>query len=210
MPYDEKTLKRDGSGITPVPQHFNPIADDYEPIYGRNNAGRVELYGPDGNPISTSSGKLAVRASEVETLLTTLGSKDYATQTTLAAILVQLGTTASAAVTDPTASAALIQLLKGLLKQLQGGGTGAAPVQLSGSNLAEQKTQADAANNVITFTENISTIEIYHAEPTWQTFTVNGIAITVPAGGYRTPVGGVAAKTVTIPANVNCIVGRLV
>lgn len=83
-------------------------------------------------------------------------------------------------------------------------------VTLSGSNLAEQKTQADADNNVITFTENISTIEIYHAEPTWQTFTVNGIAITVPAGGYRTPVGGVAAKTVTIPANVNCIVGRLV
>ncbi len=72
MAYDEKTLKRDGSGITPVPQHFNPIADDYEPIYGRNNAGRVELYGPDGNPISTSAGKLAVRASEIEAQLTTI------------------------------------------------------------------------------------------------------------------------------------------
>jgi hypothetical protein len=53
MAYDDKTLKRDGSGITPVPQHFNPTINDYEPIYGRNNAGRVELYGPDGNPIST-------------------------------------------------------------------------------------------------------------------------------------------------------------
>ena len=46
-----------------------------------------------------------------------------------------IGSLAAAAVTDPTASAALIQLLKGLLKQLQGGGTGAAPVQLSGSNV---------------------------------------------------------------------------
>jgi hypothetical protein len=90
MPFDEKTLKRDGSGITPVPQHFNPIADDYEPIYGRNNAMRVELYGPDGNPISTGSGKLAVRASELETLLNAISSKDFATQTTLAAILAKL------------------------------------------------------------------------------------------------------------------------
>jgi len=44
-----------------------------------------------------------------------------------------IGSLAAAAVTDPTASAALIQLLKGLLKQLQGAGTGAAPVQLTGS-----------------------------------------------------------------------------
>ena len=90
MAFDGKTLKRDGSGITPVPQHFNPTADDYEPQYGRNNAGRVELYGPDGNPISSTEGKLAVRANEIETLLTALGIKDYATQTTLAAILAKI------------------------------------------------------------------------------------------------------------------------
>jgi hypothetical protein len=46
-----------------------------------------------------------------------------------------IGSLAAAAVTDPAASAAVIQLLKGLLKQLQGGGTGAAPVQLTGSNV---------------------------------------------------------------------------
>ena len=91
MAFDGKTLKRDGSGITPVPQHFNPTADDYEPIYGRNNAGRVEIYGPDGNPISTDdSNKLAVRASEIETLLESLDDKDFATQTTLAAILAKI------------------------------------------------------------------------------------------------------------------------
>jgi len=91
MAFDGKTLKRDGSGITPVPQHFNPIADDYEPIYGRNNAGRVELHGPDGNPISSDdSNKLAVRASEIETILNEIKSKDFATQTTAAAILAKL------------------------------------------------------------------------------------------------------------------------
>ena len=83
-------------------------------------------------------------------------------------------------------------------------------VQLSGSTLAEQKTNADAVANVLTFTENISAIEIYHEEATWQTFTVNGISLTIPAGGYRTPIAGTVAKTVTIPAGVNCIVGRLV
>lgn len=82
-------------------------------------------------------------------------------------------------------------------------------MQLSGSILVEQKTQADAVANVITFTENISTIEVYHAEATWQTFTVNGLTLTIPAGGYRTPIGGITAKTVTIPAGINCIVGRL-
>ena len=91
MAYDDKTLKRDGSGITPVPQHFNPTINDYEPIYGRNNAGRVEIYGPDGNPISTDdSNKLAVRASEIETILNEIKSKDFATQTTAAAILAKL------------------------------------------------------------------------------------------------------------------------
>ena len=44
-----------------------------------------------------------------------------------------MGALTAAAVTDPAASAAVIQLLKGLLKQLQGAGTGAAPVQLTGS-----------------------------------------------------------------------------
>jgi hypothetical protein len=83
-------------------------------------------------------------------------------------------------------------------------------VQLSGSTLAEQKTQADAVANVITFTGDITAIEIYHEEATWQEFIVNGITITIPAGGYRTPIGGTIAKTVTIPAGVNCIVGRLV
>lgn len=83
-------------------------------------------------------------------------------------------------------------------------------VNLIGNVLVEQKTQAEAVANVLTFSANIYAIEIYHEEETWQSFTVNGITINVPAGGYRTPVGGTPAATVTIPANINCIVGRLV
>lgn len=88
--------------------------------------------------------------------------------------------------------------------------TGGNPVQVTGSKLEEQKTQADAVANVITFSSNIQSIEIFHQEATWQTFVVNGLTINVPAGGYRSPIGGTPAATVTIPANVSCIVGRLV
>jgi len=82
-------------------------------------------------------------------------------------------------------------------------------VQLTGSILQEQKTQADAVENIITFSANISNIEIYHEEVTWQTFIINGLTLLIPAGGYRTPIGGVAAATITIPAGIDCLVGRL-
>lgn len=164
MAYDEKTLKRDGSGITPVPQHFNPIADDYEPIYGRNNAGRVELYGPDGNPISTDdSNKLAVRASEIETILNEIKSKDFATQTTLAAILAKLIAApateakqdALAALigevdADPTANT-LLARIKSLEDKIDAIIDGSAPAvtQLSGSIIADETDKAATANTDI-------------------------------------------------------------
>ena len=84
-----------------------------------------------------------------------------------------------------------------------------ASVQLTGSILVEQKTNADAVNNVITFSENIVAIEIFHNEVTWKEFIVNGLIITVPAGGYSTPIGGVTSSNVTIPS-ISCIVGRLI
>jgi hypothetical protein len=87
MPYNTKALKTDVSGVKPAPQHFDPGIDDYDVALGRNGASRVELYGPDGNPLSTTEGKLAVRATEIETLLSTLVGKDFATQATLEAIL---------------------------------------------------------------------------------------------------------------------------
>ena len=81
---------------------------------------------------------------------------------------------------------------------------------LTGSILAEQKTNDDAVDSVITFSANITAIEIYHEELTWQTFTVNALALKIPAGGYRTPIGGTAGATVIIPTGISCIVGRLI
>ncbi|MEA4924934.1 MAG: hypothetical protein VB084_06420 [Syntrophomonadaceae bacterium] len=124
MTYNTKTIKIDGGTPTarPIPQHFNPTADDYEPVYGRNNAMRVEIYGPDGNPISTASSKLSVRASEIETLLTAISGyvdglegKDYATQTTLAAILAKIS---SDPATQTTLAAILTQLNTTGLKKI--------------------------------------------------------------------------------------------
>jgi hypothetical protein len=81
-----KPLKEALNG-KPAPQYFNPDAQEYEYLLGKYGASRQILYGPDGNPISTSSGKLAVRATEIESLLNDIKGKDYATQTTVAAIL---------------------------------------------------------------------------------------------------------------------------
>ena len=64
MGYNSKSIKKDLDG-KPIPQYFNPVEDEYEVLQGRNGANRVEIYGPDGNPISV----------------------DFATETTLAAIL---------------------------------------------------------------------------------------------------------------------------
>ncbi|PZN05070.1 MAG: hypothetical protein DIU76_08280, partial [Bacillota bacterium] len=68
MPYSTKAILVDANG-KPIPQMFNPVADAYEPLYGRNGATRVELYDASGNPITVTSGKLAVRASEIESIL---------------------------------------------------------------------------------------------------------------------------------------------
>lgn len=78
-----------------------------------------------------------------------------------------------------------------------------------GNILVEQKTQADAVLDIITFSKDIYAIEIYHTEATAQQFIVNGFTLIVPANGYRTLVGGTLGKTVTIPTGINCIVGRL-
>mgnify|MGYP000863844912 CR=1 FL=1 len=82
--------------------------------------------------------------------------------------------------------------------------------QQTGKTLAEQYTQDDAEDDVLAFSENIRTISIYHEESTWKTFIVNGMSLTVPAGGWVQTIGGVPSKEVTIPSGVNCIVGRLV
>ncbi len=82
-------------------------------------------------------------------------------------------------------------------------------IKISGSKVAECLDQDDADNNVLTFSDDIYALEIYHNEATAQEFIVNGLTLTIPSGGWRSPIGGTPGKTVTIPASVDCIVTRL-
>lgn len=121
----------------------------------------------------------------------------------LQSILTQVQTSA----TETTLAA-----LKGVIDGLIENGalkTNAVVNTAFGCRLEEQKTNADAVDNVITFAENIAAIEIYHEESNWQTFVVNGLTLKVPAGGWSRPIGGTPGATVTIPAEISCIVGRL-
>ncbi len=68
MAYNSKAIKTDVNA-KPIPQLYNPTTDEYEVLQGSDGAARQVLYGPDGNPISTTEGKLAVRAAELETAM---------------------------------------------------------------------------------------------------------------------------------------------
>lgn len=83
------------------------------------------------------------------------------------------------------------------------------PMAPEGTVIVEQKTQENATSNKVTFSAAIKAIEIYHAEATAKDFIVNGLTLKIPAGGYRTRVGGTPSAEVTIPASVTCILNRL-
>jgi len=89
MAYNTVSIKKDVDG-KPIPQIYNPVNDEYEVLQGANGASRQIIYGADGNPIATAGNKLAVRDSEVETLLNDIKGKDFATQTTLSQILAKI------------------------------------------------------------------------------------------------------------------------
>lgn len=54
MAYNTRSIKKDVDG-RPIPQYFNQMTDNYEPLLGENGAARSVLYGPDGQPISSSN-----------------------------------------------------------------------------------------------------------------------------------------------------------
>jgi len=53
----------------PIPQYFDPLADEYKPLLGQHGAARSILYGPDGQPIGTQTNPLDVRVRELEAKL---------------------------------------------------------------------------------------------------------------------------------------------
>ena len=74
MAYNTRAIKIDKDG-KPIPQVFNPTADEYEVLKGDAGAARQVLYDKDGNVVSVVSGKLAVRAAELESALGNILSK---------------------------------------------------------------------------------------------------------------------------------------
>lgn len=78
MSYNTKSLKTDLSGKKPVPQYFNPSADNYEVLYGAHGASRNIIYDKDGNPLFTAGNPArvsdAVLHDKVDTLLTKITS----------------------------------------------------------------------------------------------------------------------------------------
>jgi hypothetical protein len=82
--------------------------------------------------------------------------------------------------------------------------------KLTGSNLQEQKTEADAVGGVLTFSKPIQYIELYNTDETNAgVFTVNGIAITVPVGKvFNSGIGGTPSAQVTITGATKYIVSR--
>ena len=92
MAHNTRPLKRAQDGI--APQYYNELTDEYEVLHGTAGANHVVIYGPDGQPaaLATEAKLEAVRA-----LLASLADNDFATQTTLAAVLAALGNLATIA-----------------------------------------------------------------------------------------------------------------
>jgi hypothetical protein len=100
--------------------------------------------------------------AEIQAIKSTEGIKKIADAVKVTAddnTIAGLGALAAAAVTDPAASASVIALLKGMLKQLQGTGTGAAPVQLTGS-----KVQVDTLLNSVSIPAG--DFQVFNIDPT--------------------------------------------
>lgn len=82
--------------------------------------------------------------------------------------------------------------------------------QITGTLVAEQKTQASASAGTVTFSKNILHLEIYNVDQTNQgVFNVNGINITVPAGkSFKASFGGTPRNTVTVTGSTSYILTR--
>jgi hypothetical protein len=90
------------------------------------------------------------------------------------------------------------------------GPDGSQLMQLTGSKLVEQHTQADAVGGTVTFAKNIQFLEIYNTDAVNDgVFNVNGINITVPKGeSFKAAYGGTPRATVTVTGATTYILTR--
>jgi len=72
--HNTKPILTDVNG-KPIPQYFDPLADEYKPLLGQHGAARSILYGPDDQPI-TNENPLEVRARLLEELLGAIKDSD--------------------------------------------------------------------------------------------------------------------------------------
>ena len=156
MAYNTKAIKTDVN-TKPIPQYYNPATDEYEALQGSGGAARHVLYGIDGNPIST----------------------DFATQTTLTAILdkiiaapateakqTALNTLIGEVQAAPTANTMLARLksLEDKIDKITAGTT-PANVKLSGSIIADAQAVPNRQQNkveIITLLNAVS-VPVYNA-----------------------------------------------
>ena len=134
----------------PVPQYFNVSANEYQVLQGVNGSAQHVLFGVDGNPITTTGNKLAVRASEIETQLTTIQGYidglesaigtvvDSPTANTLLARIKDINTRLGEVQASPTANT-LLARVKNLEDKIAAiiAGTSPAVVTVSGRKVQE-------------------------------------------------------------------------
>lgn len=76
-----------GQLASPVPQYKRPGSTDYEAVEGQHGAPFATLKDASGNIVSPATEE---KLEQARVLLNTISTKDFATQTTLAAILAKL------------------------------------------------------------------------------------------------------------------------
>lgn len=152
--------------------------------------------------------------SELEQIRGILSSpltvQDSAAQTELTAIKNALSGVLNMKASDTDAE---LSLIKEKLEDIETKLNGTLTTQLTGSNLAEQLTEADAVSGVLTFEEPIRILQIYNADTTnTGQFLVNGRTVHVPpntATGIYNLVGSESAE-VTVTGATAYIVSRFV
>lgn len=153
MAYNTRRIKKD-LDEKPIPQVYNPVADEYEPLQGSAAGGnRVQLYDGDGNPVGVATD---AKLEAARVLLASLDDKDYATQTTLAAVLAKLADPSTAAkqdaakaVLDAISTAVAARATEATLGLIKTALTdGSQKVQLSGSKVRIASAPATGVKTV--------------------------------------------------------------
>ena len=129
MAYNTRPLKRAQDGV--APQYYNRTVDEYEVLEGTAGANHVVIYGPDGQPASLAT---EAKLEAARALLESLDGKDFASETTLAAMETELG---------------LAKTELAAIKEMLTDGTAKGEVTLSGTFAEDILSKMDLANSLL-------------------------------------------------------------